>query len=185
MDFDPAKYGPEVASVLALDGNGNRLLPLTCGPCSSEEAHRVLKTWEPARVFPGSEEAEGAMTGLWLYFSCFEEAHELANRGGSQESHLWHAILHRLEGDSGNAAYWFRKAHAQHPVYEALSTAAAKILVRYPRAEFRVGRWDPYAFLAFCDQARAQPGSSREKAALEIQRAEWQLLFDYCARPAQ
>jgi hypothetical protein len=184
MDFDPAKYGPEVARMLALDGNGNRLMPLTCAPCSSEEAQRVLKTWEPARLFPASEEAEAAMAGLWLYFSCFEEAHELANNCTSAEGYLWHGIVHRQEGDSGNAAYWFRKAH-EHPVYQALSVAAAKILVRHRHAEFRVGRWDPFAFLSFCDRARQQPGSSQETAALEIQRAEWQLLFDYCARPAQ
>jgi len=184
MDFDPAKYGPEVARLLALDGNGNRLMPLTCGPSSSPEAHRILKAWEPARLFPASEEAEAAMAGLWLYFSCFEEAHELADRCTSPEGYLWHAILHRQEGDSGNAAYWFRKAHT-HPVYSGLSAEAAKILVRYPRAEFRVGHWDPFAFLSFCDRARDQPGSSHAQAALEIQRAEWQLLFDYCARPAQ
>jgi hypothetical protein len=57
--------------------------------------------------------------------------------------------------------------------------------MRYPRAEFRLGRWDPFAFLAFCDRARQQPGSSHARAAMEIQRAEWQLLFDYCARPTQ
>jgi hypothetical protein len=184
MEFDPAKYGPEVARVLALDGNGNRLMPLTCVPCSSGEAQRILKTWDPARLFTAGDEAEAAMAGLWLYFSCFEEAHELANHCTSSEGYLWHAIVHRQEGDSGNAAYWFRKAH-EHPIYEALSESAAKILVRYPRAEFRAGRWDPFAFLSFCDRARQQPGSSHEMAALEIQRAEWQLLFDYCARPTR
>jgi hypothetical protein len=184
MDFDPAKYGPEVARVLALDGNGNRILPLECAPCSSQEAHRLLQTWKPAKLFPASDDADAAMAGLWLYFSCFEEAHELANNSSSAEGYLWHAILHRQEGDSGNAAYWFKKAHT-HPIYSALSAEAAKILVRYPKAEFRVGHWDPYAFLSFCDRARVQPGSSQAKAALEIQRAEWQILFDYCARPAQ
>jgi len=184
MDFDPAKYGPEVARVLALDGNGNRLLPLTCGPCSSPEAHQILKTWEPARLFPSSDDAEAAMAGLWLYFSCFEEAHELANHSTSAEGYLWHAIVHRQEGDSGNAAYWFRKAHT-HPIYSQLSPLAAQILVRHRRAEFRVSQWDPFAFLSFCDRARRQPGSHQEQAALEIQRAEWQLLFDYCARIAQ
>lgn len=184
MDFDPAKYGPEVARVLALDGNGNRLMPLTCGPCSSPEAHRVLQTSKPAQLFPAAEDADAAMAGLWLYFSCFEEAHQLANDCSSAEGYFWHAIVHRQEGDSGNAAYWFRKAHA-HPVYEALAIEAARILVRFPHAEFRVRRWDPFAFLSFCDRARQQPGSQQEQAALEIQRAEWQLLFDYCARPPQ
>jgi len=183
MDFNPVRYGPEVARLLALDGDGNRLQPLDCGPCSCEEARRILLNCEPSKLFSGSEEPEAAMAGLWLYFSCFEEAHELANNCSSTEGYLWHGILHRQEGDSGNAAYWFRKA-GSHPVYSELSPEAAKILVKYRHAEFRVGRWDPFAFLSFCDRARAQPGSHHQQAALEIQRAEWQLLFDYCARPA-
>ncbi len=70
-------------------------------------------------------------------------------------------------------------------MYLELTEAASKILMRYRHAEFRVRRWDPFAFLSFCERAKAQPGSHQEQAALEIQRAEWQLLFDYCARPAQ
>lgn len=184
MDFNPARYGPDVARVLALDGNGSRLAPLDMGPCSSEQARKALAAWEPARELQGSEEPEAALAGLWLYFSCFEEAHELANNCATAEGYLWHAILHRQEGDSGNAAYWYRKAGA-HPMYSSLSHEAAKILVKFPRAEFRAGRWDPYAFLSFCDRARRQPGSQQEQAAREIQRAEWQLLFDFCARPAE
>ena len=37
MDFDPAKYGPEVARVLALDGNGNRLSPLPAAPAPARK----------------------------------------------------------------------------------------------------------------------------------------------------
>jgi hypothetical protein len=34
-----------------------------------------------------------------------------------------------------------------------------------------------------CERARQQqPGSGTERMALLTQRAEWQLLFDYCAR---
>jgi hypothetical protein len=185
MDFDPSKYGPEVARALALDGNGNRLMPLTCGRCTSPEAYRLLKTWDPSRMFPESDRPGAAMAGLWLYFSCFEEAHAAADAGNTREHYFWHGIVHRQEGDSGNAAYWFRKAGAEHPIYSPLSAAAATILIKYPRTEFRVGHWDPYAFLSFCDRARVQPNSSQQQAALEIQRAEWQLLFDYCAGPAQ
>ena len=44
-----------------------------------------------------------------------------------------------------------------------------KILARLPEAEFRVGKWDPFAFIAFCERARMQPGSVQERAALQIQ----------------
>jgi hypothetical protein len=180
-NFDPAQYGASVARILALDGNGQRLPPLICGACSSAEAHAVLKAANPLDLFPGNTHPEAPMAGLWLYFSCFEEAHELANNCKSKEGELWHAIVHRQEPDSGNAAYWFRQAGI-HPIFPKLAAAANKILERLPDAEFRVGRWDPYSFISFCDRARDQPASTQEQAAMEIQRAEWQLLFDYCAR---
>jgi hypothetical protein len=182
MDFDPSKYGPEVARVLALDGNGNRLMPLHCGPCSCPEAHRLLKTLSPAALFPDVEEPEAPMSGLWLYFSCFEEAHELANYCETEEGYLWHAIVHRQEGDLGNAAYWFRKA-GRHPVYRRLAPEVVKITRQHPRVDFRTGRWDPFSFLSFCERVKYQPDTLQLKVALEIQRVEWQILFDYCARP--
>lgn len=181
-DFDPAIYGPQVARVLALDGGGFRLIPLTCTGCSSEQARTELKNIPLETLFPRAAAASAAMAGLWLYFSCFEEAHDIAQSGSTQECELWHAILHRQEPDSGNAAYWFRKA-GPHPVFSKISHAAVHILEQHPEAEFRTGKWDPFAFIAFCERARMQPGTGQETAALEIQRAEWQMLFDYCARP--
>jgi hypothetical protein len=181
--FNPAAYGPEVARLLEMDGGGNRLAALTCAECSSAEARQtLLKTTDIARLFPNAQDPAAAAAGLWLYFSCFEEAHELASGSQTPECELWHAILHRREPDSGNAAYWFRKV-GTHPTFSAIARAANDILKRIPSAEFRVGKWDPFDFIAFCERARSQPGSSQEIAAMEIQRAEWQILFDYCARP--
>ena len=147
---------------------------LRAGPPTTENRRR------PA-FFPDAADPAAAMAGLWLYFSCFEEAHDLVSASTTPECELWHAILHRQEPDSGNAAYWFRKA-GTHPVYSKISHAAIRILDQHPDAEFRSGKWDPFAFIAFCERARMQPGTVQERAALEIQRAEWQILFDYCAR---
>ncbi|MGH9592634.1 MAG: hypothetical protein ACRD5L_06045 [Bryobacteraceae bacterium] len=184
MEFDPTKYGPAVARLLALEENGQRLLPLTCGPCVSRHAREALTNFKPAVLFPGRERPEAPMTGLWLYFSCFNEAHELADRCLTPEGELWHAILHRQEPDSGNAAYWFRRAGC-HPMFADLARESAKVTHRFPEAEFRVSDWDPFAFITFCERARQQPGSAQEQAAREIQRAEWQILFDYSAMSPQ
>jgi hypothetical protein len=184
MQFDPSQYGPEVARVLALGDGGRRLLPLTWQPCICPEARTLLSQMEPKELFPAVEEPEAPMAGLWLYFSCFEEAHKLADYCESPEGELWHAILHRMEPDSGNSAYWFRKA-GPHPIFSELAREAARITHRLKDAEFRTGRWDPFAFLSFCDRARMQPGSLQELCAMEIQRAEWQILFDYSARQTQ
>jgi hypothetical protein len=183
MDFDPAKYGPGIARILAYDGNGQRLMPLTCGACSNLEARRELQNLNPPDLFPEANNPQAPMAGLWLYFSCFEEAHQVADACSSKEGEFWHAIVHRQEPDSGNAAYWFRRV-GSHDIFRELAREAQEITARIQEAEFRVGKWDPYAFIAFCERARNQPGSAQEQAALEIQRVEWQLLFDHCCSSA-
>jgi len=182
MVFEPSQYGPDVMRLLALSGNGQRLAPLVCGPCASEEARRELSRVNPAAVFPKCAEPEAPMAGLWLYFSCFKEAHRLIDDPRTPDGVYWHAILHRQEPDDGNAAYWFRRL-GRHPLFEPLAEESRRILTAIPKAELRVGRWDPFAFIAYCGRARQQPGTPQEQTAREIQRAEWQLLFDHCARP--
>lgn len=182
MRFDPTAYGPGVAEILAIEGNGERLMPLVAGQCSSTAAFAALKKQTAKGLFPRSAMPDAALAGLWLYFSCFEESHTIAQDISTTEGSLWHGILHRQEPDSGNAAYWFRHAKS-HAIFPALVQEAVAITSRYPDAEFRPSvNWDPFGFILFCERAREQPGSASETAALEIQRVEWQLLFDYCAR---
>lgn len=40
----------------------------------------------------------------------WEAAHTIAQDDPSPEAAWLHAHLHRLEGDEGNAAYWYRRA---------------------------------------------------------------------------
>jgi hypothetical protein len=181
MDFNPENFGPAVARILALDGNGERRSALRAEPCSSQEARREIAKHSARELFPNASEPDAALAGLWLYFSCFEEAHQLIPDSNTSDTQYWHAILHRREPDAGNAAYWFRKV-GRHPIYHALGIEAAAIIRKHPEAEFRVGRWDPYDFVEFCERARRQPGSKQELAAQEIQHAEWKLLFQHCAR---
>ena len=174
MAYDPAAYGNEVSGILALDGGGNRLMPLALGRCSSSEALTRLKAARPDALFAGSRSPEAALCGLYLYFSCIDEAHELAQNIDTREGSYWHAIVHRQEPDPGNSGYWFRQVGA-HPVFPALQDAAAGIGVDFGP------RWDPFAFIQFCEHARREPGSVTEQHALALQRTEWQLLFDFCA----
>ncbi len=157
-------------------------MPLAAGRGSVAEVQGLLQGQRADVLFPGAPAPEAALAGLWLYFSCFEEAHGLAQEIPSAEGSYWHAIVHRQEPDPGNSAYWFRRAGA-HPIFPSLLAEADEILKTHADAEFRTGhQWDPFAFIMFCERARTQPGSASERAAREIQRAEWQLLFDYCAR---
>lgn len=182
MRFDPSAYGERAAQILNLAEGGDRLIPLVARGSFNTGVDDLLNGIAPRDLFPRSAAPSGALAGLWLYFSRFEQAHEIAQNDHSPEGSFWHAILHRQEPDSGNSAYWFRRV-GTHPVFPALAAETAQIIRRYPEAEFRpTVKWDPYGFILFVERARQQPGSPSETAALEIQRAEWQLLFDYCAR---
>lgn len=174
MRFDPHAYGEEVASLLALDGGGERLMPLVQGPCSSKAARARLQATTARELFPRSRAPEAALAGLYLYFSCWNEAHTIAQDVATPDGSYWHAIVHRQEPDSGNAGYWFRQVGA-HPIFPAVAAAALETGIDMG------GHWDPFAFIQRCEDAHRNPGSEAERQAIETQRAEWQLLFDYCA----
>jgi len=172
-----------VARILALDQDGNRLIPLVSGKCSPKEATAFLLEQKASELFLNAPAPDAAMAGLWTYFSCFDQAHQVAQDVATPEGSFWHAILHRQEPDQGNAAYWFQQV-GQHAVFDRLAEATSGIAAAHPTAGFRAAsRWDPFYFIDYCERARSAPGTDMETAALEIQRAEWQLLFDHCARP--
>ena len=180
--FDSNAYGERVAAILALDGAGERLMPLAHGTCSNKEAARLLHEAKPRALFPRARHPEAAMSGLWMYFSCLDQAHKLAQDTASAEGSFWHGIMHRQEPDPGNAAYWFRRV-GRHRIFPALQEEAAGIRQRYAGLPMAGGEeWDPFAFIDYCESARRKPKSDAERLAMEIQRAEWQLLFDWCAK---
>jgi hypothetical protein len=122
IEWNPQGYGALIADILALAENRKRLMPLAEGACCSPGALRRIRDSQVDELFPEARAPQAALAGLYLYFSCRDEAHEVAQADPSAEGSYWHGIVHR------------------------------------------------------------QPGSELERAAREIQRAEWQRLFDYCAR---
>ena len=150
-------------------------MPLAPSSCASEEARAELKGRTAIDLFPRAFSAEGALAGLYLYFSCLDEAHSIAQEIHTAEGSFWHGIMHRQEPDPDNAKYWFGRVDS-HPVFPALRASAREL-------GFDKGsQWDAYAFVDYCESARRRPGSKEEEVALRVQLAEWQLLFDYCAR---
>jgi hypothetical protein len=170
--FSLNDYSPEVQQILALDGSGQRLMPLAHGVCSSEEARRKLAASNAQILFPTARSVQAALSGLYLYFSCLDESHTLSQEIHTPEGSFWHGIMHRQEPDAGNAGYWFRRVGA-HPIFPALAEAAKPFGTK--------GSWDPFRFIELCEAARRKPGSALERQALELQRIEWQLLFAFCA----
>jgi hypothetical protein len=120
--------------------------------------------------------ARACLAGLWLRYDHLDESHRISQEIHTPEGSFWHGILHRREGDYGNAKYWFRRV-GDHPVFEPLGAAAKELGV------FPSGQWDPYAFVDRVEStvAAGRPG---DEALSQLQEREWQLLFDYCYRRA-
>jgi hypothetical protein len=135
-------------------------------------------------LFPGARRPEAALSGLLLLLGCWSESHEVAQSDNSVEGSYWHAIVHRMEPDSGNAGYWFRRVGCP-AIFEPLHRKAAELMAVNSVPSWTLkSAWDPFLFVDWCDEARVSPGSAKEALALAIQSAEWDLLFNWCASPA-
>jgi len=172
-------------------------MPLLRTASSAPEARRSVKQL-PA--------PETARAGLYLYLSCWDEAHSTADAVENPDGYFWHAIVHRPERKgrcpapppnqgalrSGGAdatrfarvpdtadpgnSAYWFRRAGAHPIFPKLGAEAAD-------RGYRPGlAWDPLAFIQFCESARKRPGSKEEQLAREVQLLEWQLLFDHCAR---
>jgi hypothetical protein len=164
MPFDAVSYGPAVAAILS----DAPAMPLVRRVATSTALRpRIQQATLP----------ESARAGLYLLAGFWDDAHEIAQSIETPDGSYWHAIVHRQEPDPGNAAYWFRRV-GQHPIFPVLAKRAREIDSSLKSA------WDPVAFVNYCERAAAQPGGDFERRALEIQRIEWDLLFDYCFHSA-
>lgn len=160
--FDPDAYGPLAAGFLL-----------------RQRPQDELDRYSAVDLFAAAPLANEALAGLWLYFDDLDRSHSLSQNLSSREAAFWHGIMHRREPDPGNAGYWFRRV-GRHAVFPALA-AAAKEVGFEPRGSN--GDWDPFAWIDYWEEARRQPGSAQHRVALQVQRVEWEILFDYCAKP--
>lgn len=178
MEFDPLLYGPVCADLLQASGFPSRRMDLVAGECTAPAVKARLKQLTAQDIFPDSMAPDAALSGLYLYISCFEEAHTIAQDIHSPDGSYWHAIMHRQEPDAGNAGYWFHRV-GEHPLFSVLALDAE--ILGYPAGP----KWDPMQFIAYCEKARHSGLKDQQALAIAVQHAEWQLLFHHCARPKE
>ncbi len=188
VTFDLAKYPKRIAEVLAKAGPedrpGDRLMPLVFGPCVSPASRELLCSLDTADLFAprqiaAADFADAVRSGLFVYLSCMDDAHAIAQEVNTAAGSYWHGILHRMEPDFSNARYWFRRV-GRHEIFPALRDVSAA-LTGEEIPEFRnAPQWDPFAFIDLCEQERGSGSGKRTKALERVQLAEWQLLFDFC-----
>ena len=183
--FDAAAYGPVIAALLAEP----RLAPL--GPGRPNLAVRAaLEALTPEGLFAphrleDRDAARACLAGLWLYHDFLDESHTLSQDLNTAEGSYWHGLLHRREPDFSNSKYWFRRV-GTHPVFEPLCAAAAKLAQGAPPQAAFLGRqtsWDPFGFIDLCEASYDAKAPCHELCR-QVQRVEWELLFDHCCRKA-
>jgi hypothetical protein len=114
--------------------------------------------------------------GLLYAADALDPAHRIFQDVPGDLGSYWHGMMHRREADFENARYWFRRAGTL-PFFNALHGAAARISSDMARQS----SWDPYLFTGQCEQARF--GAEELVAEMaKLQRAEFEVLFDYCWR---
>jgi hypothetical protein len=194
--FDPQAYGPVFAPLLKID----RRLPLDAGRPNTEAAAQLNKLSIDAAFAHARSEGGGTqpvdwemagccVAGVWLLHNYLDESHTISQGIDTPSGSFWHAIMHRREGDFSNAKYWFRHV-GQHLVFAELgqqahvaASAAADADSSLKETRLRDGTWDPFAFVDLCQGvARGQTGT--RELCLDVQQAEWELLFDFCYREA-
>ena len=184
--FDATSYGQAFAAVL----DPTRPVAIDAGNSDSQQRQALLElTMEKAFAGQDLRDASSAaccISAVWLWHDFLDQSHEISQQIHSSSGSFWHAIMHRRECDFSNSKYWFRKV-ADHPVYEAMTTAAENLLAQQTQVSdvqlISDGSWDPYLFVDLCQQAGAGD-STLLSLCQELTRTEWQLLFDHCYQQA-
>lgn len=180
FSFDPSQYGAPLADLI-----GNRpTMPLHAGdPDRSQEAELALMSVES--VFAGQQvvdrgAAECCLAGVWLLHGFLDEAHAICQDIPSRSGSYWHGVMHRREGDYGNACYWFRRA-GDHPAGELIASVASGLPETSEAAND--GTWQPAEFVRLVERA-TRSDSKLAQACQQVQQTEWEALFDTCYRDA-
>ena len=185
--FDPTRYGPAFAELLAEE----RLSELGPGVPHSA-AYPRLRALTTAEAFASHNIQDPAMAsaclaGIWLYHDFLDQSHRISQSIATPTGSYWHSLMHRREPDAFNSKYWLDRT-GRHPVFPDLLAAARELAAEAdipPEARFLAEQsaWDPYRFVDLCEAARTGR-SNAERLCRRIQWAEWRWLFDYCFRAA-
>jgi hypothetical protein len=134
--------------------------------------------------------ADAILAALWLWHDGLDECHHIVQKSpgdATQTYSFWHAIMHRREGDFSNSKYWYARA-ASHPVLQTLQAHASSAVNRAPADKTLLrlisNGWNPNAFVDFVESVHHDKANPLHAVAVELQRIEWQVLFDHCTRLA-
>jgi hypothetical protein len=174
------QYSEFTDRILRGDGLLGTLFPKDI---SDRAAWRLTKNADDATVAGGTIGVLKAFPvvrgGLLYALGDLAGCHEFFQDTANNLVSYWHGMMHRREADFDNARYWFRRS-GMLPFFDTLQHRAALISVDMAKQL----SWDPYLFTGQCEQKRF--GADFEETELvRLQRAEFEVVFDYSWRQAR
>ena len=133
-------------------------------------------------------QAQCCIAAMHLALNDLTGGHAICQDIENAEGSYWHGIMHRREPDYDNAKYWFRLV-GRHEIFPALLASAKNCRVESAptpdiRRLLKAEQWDPCLFIDLCAKAIGENNRVLHSFCLDVQEAEWRLLFSHCYRLA-
>lgn len=138
----------------------------------SGSPHPARRLVQQALAAPGLHGRRDLAAALYLLVDDCHAAHEAVNADPTPTGSWWHAILHRREGDFGNARYWYAQI-AHHPALAQVNLSGGPAA-----AGSEDGAFDPQAFVDHVERHLRDPHPPAD--LVSFQRKEWMTLFRWC-----
>ena len=108
------------------------------------------------------------------------EGHEIVQDYPELEASWWHAFMHRMEGDYGNSAYWYRRV-GEPAEYVGFFEAVKKLELDSGISSIQdASSWDPFVFNGLIDRYR----NTSEESLKKVHELEFNFLFGLCLNKA-
>ena len=133
------------------------------------------------------DDAAAGLAGLWLWLDGLDECHRIVQDIASPTGSLWHAIMHRRDGDFSNSKYWYHRCRGHHVLKQMGAAASSVASGHSPDALVRQtldDGWNPDGFVDLVQAIQDKVADPRHDVAVRLQRLEWEALFDYTLREA-
>ncbi len=112
---------------------------------------------------------------LFLAAGDLDRAHVIVQELNSSNASYIHGMIHRIEGDFGNARYWFHRAriHPTAPEMYRRASANSLTIASHPV-------WDPDRVTDLAERARQTRPSEELRAILTV---EFEVLLEHLSDP--